>query len=203
MMVPKVVVFDLGKVLVDFDYMKVARAVSARGTVSPEEALQVVHLSPLLPRYEMGLITREQFYAEVRGQTGYGGPIDEFAVDFADIFEPMTPMIELHAALREAGVPTFIFSNTNDLAVGHIQRSYPFFSLFDGYIYSFEHGAAKPHDALYEVVERLTGRSGADILYIDDRAENIATGEKRGWRVILQETPEKTRAAVRAAGLIG
>ena len=39
-------------------------------------------------------------------------------------------------------------------------------------------------------------RRGAKILYIDDRPENIAAGKKRGWRTILHETPEKSRAAL-------
>ena len=39
-------------------------------------------------------------------------------------------------------------------------------------------------------------RRSAEILYIDDRPENIAAGAARGWRTILHETPEKTRAAL-------
>jgi hypothetical protein len=34
------------------------------------------------------------------------------------------------------------------------------------------------------------------LVYIDDRPENIAAGSTRGWRPILHETPEKTRAAL-------
>ena len=104
--------------------------------------------------------------------------------------------------LRKKGIPTYIFSNTNELAVGHIRRSYPFFSHFDGYILSYEHGAMKPQAKLYEVVERETRRKREEILYLDDRAENIAGGAARGWRVILQETPAKTQAALQAIGLL-
>jgi HAD superfamily hydrolase (TIGR01509 family) len=111
-------------------------------------------------------------------------------------------MVQLHAALRTAGVPTFIFSNTNDIAIGHIRNNFPFFSNFDGYILSYEHGAMKPEARLYEVVEQQTRRRGSEILYLDDRPENIAAGEARGWQVILQESPEKSRAAVEKTGLL-
>jgi HAD superfamily hydrolase (TIGR01509 family) len=110
-------------------------------------------------------------------------------------------MIEMQARLKRSGVPTFIFSNTNDLAVEHIRRKYPFFGGFDGYILSYEHGVMKPSPKLYEVVERATGRSGGEIIYLDDRAENIEAGTARGWRGILHETPEKSREALRAAGM--
>ena len=62
--------------------------------------------------------------------------------------------------------------------------------------------AMKPNAKLYEAVERLTNRRREQLLYIDDRAENIAAGAERGWQVILQETPEKTLAAVKRIGLI-
>jgi hypothetical protein len=51
-------------------------------------------------------------------------------------------------------------------------------------------------------MEALTGRRGADLIYIDDREENIETGLARGWRAILHESPEKTRRALTAFGVI-
>jgi len=89
-----------------------------------------------------------------------------------------------------------IFSNTNDLATEHVRRNFPFFAHFDGYILSYEVGGIKPHARIYEAMEAMCGRSGADLIYLDDRPENIAAGAARGWRAILHETPEKTRAAV-------
>ena len=100
-------------------------------------------------------------------------------------------MVQLQAALRQRGLPAYVFSNTNELAVGHIRRSFPFYANFDGYILSYEHGAMKPDARLYEVVERQSGRRGAEILYLDDRPENIAAGAARGWQVILHETSGK------------
>ena len=54
----------------------------------------------------------------------------------------------------------------------------------------------KPDPKIYEALEKLTGRRGAEILYIDDRPENVAGGAARGWQTILHETPEETRAAL-------
>jgi len=52
----------------------------------------------------------------------------------------------------------------------------------------------KPDARLYEVVERLSGCRGAELLYIDDLPRNIEAGRARGWQVILQEQPETTLA---------
>jgi len=191
-----VVAFDLGKVLVDFDYSIAIPRIAARSTLPAAGIETFFFHSPLLVDYESGRLTREEFFEQARKATGFRGTIEEFGGFFADIFTEILPMIEIHAGLRRRGIPTCIFSNTNDLAVEHVRRNFPFFRDFDGYIFSYEVGAMKPEAKIYEALEKLTSRHGADILYIDDRPENVAAGAARGWRTILHETPEKTRAAV-------
>jgi HAD superfamily hydrolase (TIGR01509 family) len=190
------IVFDLGKVLVDFDYSIAAQKISARSTKQLPDLQHFLGSSPILARFESGLLTRGQFFAELREITGLTSDIDEFVSDFADIFVPIPAMIGLHEELRRQGFQTYIFSNTNDIAIGHIRREFPFFKNFDGYIFSCEVGAMKPELKIYEAMEKMSDRRGADLIYIDDRLENIEAGMARGWRAILHETPEKTRAAL-------
>lgn len=198
----KTVVFDLGKVLVDFDYGIAGRKLAARATMAPGDLGQFLVHMPLIMRYETGLITSEQFYQEVRAASGFLGDMDEFASLFADIFTPIEPMVQLQAQLRRLGFPTYVFSNTNELSIRFIRRNFPFFQNFDGYILSYEHGSMKPDARLYEVVEARSGCHGAEILYLDDRPENVEAGAARGWQVILQETPEKTRQAIDKLGIL-
>jgi FMN phosphatase YigB (HAD superfamily) len=198
----KAVIFDLGKVLVDFDYSIAVTRIAARSRISLAEMGRLVAQSPLLLEYETGLLTSQQFFQAVCDACGFEGTFDEFGRCFGDIFVPIEPMVELHAALRRRGLPTYIFSNTNDLAIQHIRRSFPFFANFDGYVLSYEHRAMKPGAKLYEAVEAASGRKGAELLYLDDRPENIEAGAARGWQVILQESPEKTRAALQQLGLL-
>jgi FMN phosphatase YigB (HAD superfamily) len=198
----RAVVFDLGKVLVDFDYGIAARKIAARAKMSVNELGVFILSAPILLRYETGQLTTQQFYDAIRHGTGFSGSPEEFGATFADIFWPIPSMVKLHSAVRQQNIPTYIFSNTNELAVRHIRRNFPFFSNFDGYILSYEHGAMKPDSKLYEVVERQSGRRGAEILYLDDRPENVEAGAARGWQVILQESPEKTHASLKALGLL-
>jgi FMN phosphatase YigB (HAD superfamily) len=202
MTTPKAVVFDLGKVLVEFDYGIAARRIAARGKMTMAEIAQFINQSPIFYQYESGAVTTQQFFDEICRVTGFRGSLTEFGGCFADIFVEIEPMIRLQAELRQRGLRAYVFSNTNELAAEHIRRNFPFYTNFDDYILSYEHGAMKPDVRIYEVVERKAGRRGADLLYLDDRPENIAAGAARGWQVILQETPEKSLAAVRKLGLL-
>ena len=198
----KAIVFDLGKVLVDFDYSIAGRKLAARATITATELGRFLLGVPLIVNYETGLITSEEFYREIKAASGFLGDLEEFTSLFADIFTPIEPMIQLHADLRSRGFPTYIFSNTNDLAVRFIRQNFPFFNQFEDYILSYEHQSMKPDARLYEVVEARSRARGSDILYVDDRPENIVAGAARGWQTILQESPEKTRAAIEELGLL-
>ncbi len=195
-----VIVFDLGKVLVDFDYSIAARRIAARSTQPPENLDAFLSSSTALIQFETGLINRQEFFEHVRNAIGFLGDIGEFGNMFADIFTEIPPMIELRSELRRRGFKTYIFSNTNDLAIEHIRRNFPFFENFDGYIFSYEVKAMKPDAPIYRALELLTGKRGDEIIYIDDRAENIAGGAARGWRTILHETPEKSQSTLKLLG---
>lgn len=200
-MKPAIVVFDLGKVLLDFDYARAATRLAAQSNTSLNRIQSFLDQSPLLFRYETGLLNRQEFHAAVCAGTGYRGSLGEFAVCFGDIFTEICEMTRVQAELQAAGIPTYIFSNTNDLAVEHVRATYPFFAKFDGYIFSYEVGSMKPAGTIYAALERLTGKRGAEIVYLDDRAENVRAGIERGWRTILHSDPAASRAELRRLGL--
>ena len=108
-------------------------------------------------------------------------------------------MIALHQDLTERGVSTWAFSNTNDLAIGHIRRQFIFYGDFVGSVLSHEIRAMKPNPASYEAIEAGTGLRGSELLYLDDRPENIEGAQQRGWRTILHTDPTDSIQQVWAA----
>jgi len=196
------IIFDLGKVLVDFDYSIAAKKIAARSSKAPADLHAFLGGSTVILDYESGRLTRAEFFEAIHKPIGFQGDLAEFGSYFADIFSEMPEMISLHAELRQRGFKTFIFSNTNDLAVEHVRRNFPFFKNFDGYIFSHEIGAMKPEPKIYAAMEAMTARRAVDLIYIDDRPENIEAGVARGWRAILHESPEKTRQALATWGVI-
>ncbi|MGO8696550.1 MAG: HAD family hydrolase [Limisphaerales bacterium] len=198
---PSVVVFDLGKVLLDFDYGIAAAKLAARSRLTPVEIQHLLGQSALIYRFETGLMTEREFFDEIRAASGYSGSADEFFEAFADIFCEIIPIVQVHAALKAHKVPTFILSNTNPIAVRHIRKTYPFFAHFDGYVLSYEHQVMKPDAKIYALIEGLAGRTREEIVYLDDRPENVEGGLSRGWRALVHQTPEQTIPILRQWGL--
>jgi 2-haloacid dehalogenase len=194
----KAVVFDLGKVLVDFDYGIAARRLAEKSSATSEQVRAVIDQSPLLFRYEGAQMTTQEFFAEVKAQISFRGGFEEFAAPFGDIFTELPEMIALHAEIRMRGLPTFILSNTNDIAISHIHRRFPFFANFDGYVLSYECAALKPHARIYEITEQRTGCLGAEILFLDDKPENVEAAAQRGWQTICHSSAVESSAKVRA-----
>jgi HAD superfamily hydrolase (TIGR01509 family) len=54
----------------------------------------------------------------------------------------------------------------------------------------------KPDAGIYAALENLSGLRGSDLLYLDDRPENVEAGSARGWRAWLHSDPAATMPRV-------
>lgn len=199
---PQAVIFDLGKVLLDFDYRIAVRRLLPRCRSSEAHLRQVLTGEPLLVDYETGLLSTAEFFARLQPLIGYTGTYEEFRLGFGDIFTPIEPMVALHAELRQRGIPTYLLSNTNEMAVEYVRSQYPWFGTFDGLVLSYEHRVMKPAPAIYEAAERLSRLAGPDLFYFDDRDENVQAAWARGWQGCIHCDPAVSRAALAATGLL-
>lgn len=197
-----IVVFDLGKVLLDFDYRIAADQMARHSRANAEDVIRLLFDTPLLHRYESGQIDTVAFFEEFRIATGFNAGFDLFARLFTGIFRPIPTMIQLQDQLRSAGIPTALLSNTNELQFQHIRQQHPFLAGFDPIVLSYEHGAMKPDPALYRVVESRTGRTGPDLVFLDDRIENVQAAVSLGWRAFVHQTPDGSRRRFLELGLL-
>ena len=197
-----VVAFDIGKVLLDFNYGILITKLAPR-TQCDEAALDAyLNQSPLLAEYESGQLTSSEFFTRIQNETKFTGTESEFAALFEDIFTPIEEVIEMHRQIVESGLSTYTFSNTNEMAVRHISHSYDFWPRFTGHILSHEVKSLKPNAGIYESLEALSGRTGEAIIYLDDRPENIEAGLARGWRAFCHQDANETQAFLEAQGAL-
>ncbi len=200
----RAVVFDLGRVLVTFDYSILIGRLLPRMRVDMGHARHLLEKTPLLHQYESGMVSTDDFFEQVRGATGFAGDIEEFRQSFVGMFGEIPDMVALHAELRRMGVPTYVMSNTNELAIDQIRRQFTFFSNFDGYALSCDPDvkALKPASRIYEKIEKLSGLTGDALFYFDDAPENVEAARARQWQAIVHESEPVSRAALVRAGVL-
>ena len=197
----ELVAWDLGNVLVAFDPQEVIRQVARHSEGGIEAVTHFVMKSPWLERYERGQISTEEIFQRFQKECGYRGTLTELAEDLTGHFSEIRPMVRLLRWLKGQGYRCCAFSNTNPLAIERI-RQFSFWPEFDFAVLSYEHGAMKPEPRLYEVVEDQGHCQGSQILYFDDRPENVATGRQRGWIAIHHQNIEGTFHQLRQLGLL-
>lgn len=200
---PSAVVFDLGRVLLDFNYGIAATNLAPHAAVPVAEIMRLLLGTPLLHRYECGELGTAEFFEAFRVATGFNAGFNQFALGFTQIFTPIPAMIQLHSRIRRTGISTVLLSNTNELQFHHIGKHHPFIADFDHHVLSFEHHAMKPDPALYRVVESLTGRIGAEIVFLDDRADNVEAARNLGWQCFVHRNSKDSARHFIELGLLG
>jgi len=122
---------------------------------------------------------------------------------WADMFQPVIPeSVRLLRALRARGVPVLALSNFGDRTFDLAQTMYPFLTEFDQMYISGRMRMMKPDPEIYAALEAACGFAPDRLLFADDRADNIAAAEARGWQGHLFEGPEGFAARLVAEGLL-
>jgi len=178
------VCFDLGKVLLHFDWDLMLNRVAKKSPLPKEEIMRRLREDPQVKAYEIGAITSAKFFTHFKKLVEFKGTKKELRQAFSEIFTPLADHIALAAMLRPH-YPLAIISNTNEAHISHAESTYTFFSLFSARIYSHEVKAMKPEPAIYRAA--LTALGGIDpleALFIDDIEANILGAVKLGWQTI-------------------
>ncbi|MDE1175464.1 MAG: HAD family phosphatase [Edaphobacter sp.] len=97
---------------------------------------------------------------------------------------PNTPMIEWAQKLQDSGIRTGILSNIGDAMTDGLLRKLEWLSGFDHHTWSYRLLLAKPEIAIYEAAARGLETPAANILFIDDKPENIAAAQASGMQAI-------------------
>jgi glucose-1-phosphatase len=169
--------FDIGRVLVHFDFSRCFRQLAPLAAADMTLAEQEIRA--LLTPLETGLLSDEEFTARCVTILGGGVTPEVFTRAYTSIFEPNTLMEPVVAALADK-YPLYLFSNTSGLHERALLASMPVFRHFRGGFFSWRAGVMKPDAPAYEQAIALTGEPPEHIAYIDDAAANIAAGAAAG-----------------------
>lgn len=200
-MAVQAVVFDIGRVLIGWDpegfYDRVIGP-ARRARLFAEVDLHAMNL---------GLDIGDPWLKSVSGLAAQHPAWASEVMLWHDRWIEMTgPVIDrsvrLLRALKSRRVPVYALTNFGDESFRHAIATYAFFAEFDGTAVSGALRALKPDPAIYAHVEAMAGLTGPALLFADDKPENIAAAQARGWKGHLFDDPAAFAALLVAEGLL-
>ncbi|MDP2927266.1 MAG: HAD family phosphatase [Candidatus Omnitrophota bacterium] len=180
----KVLLFDLGRVLVDFDHLRSAQRISVFCSKTPRQIYDLFFESGATIAFEAGKITPEDFYLQVKQMLDLKLSYDSFEPIWNDIFflsAKNRSVFGLVNALR-ANYKIAMISNINILHYEYLKKNFPVFGVFDKVFLSFQLGLIKPDKKIYNRVIRDLGVRPQEIFYTDDRPELVESAKSLGIR---------------------
>ena len=199
----RVVISDLGGVVVRLDFEPLKRELGARAGIEPDEAWRRVETDGRWKRHETGDMDGAGLAATISDVLGIELPAAEFLDHWAGVFPGEYEGIgALYREVKSAGHDLLVLSNTNADHVPHFTRVCPSLKLFDRTYYSHEIRARKPDAAAYRAVTEDWGAVPEACVFIDDRPENLRAAESFGMDTILAEGTESVRAGLVKLGVL-
>jgi putative hydrolase of the HAD superfamily len=182
----KLILCDLGNVLIRFDHRIAVKKILAHTSKTFDQAYSIFFDSPLTKDFEEGKISSEIFFKELTAKLDLRNlTFKDFVPLWNDIFFDNPGIEALLLALRRR-YHLHMISNINVLHHAYLCETYPkIFNFFDKVYLSYEVGCCKPDVAIYKRAVLECGYQFDETLYTDDRADLIEEARKIGIPSVL------------------
>lgn len=175
------IVFDLGQVLIPFDYQIFIDAVNKHQAGLGEKFVKIYNDNYSVHRdFERGKISEQEFIALMLEWLEHKVTADEFIRYWSGIFSLNEKVISLLPELKKR-YKLYLLSNTNSIHQKYGYQHYEFLKIFDKLFLSHEVGYVKPEEGIYRAVENYSQLPSDEHLFIDDIEEYVIAAKKIGW----------------------
>ena len=180
-------VFDFGKVLVEYDFVDFFR----RLIPDARRCMQLASImtdDETLRRFDREEKPIEELVKDLISENpAFEDEIRLFAERYPEIITGEMPgMKELLARLKGEGFSLYGLSNWCS-KVYVTMRQYDIFQLMDGYVISSEEHLVKPEAGIYHRLYEKFGLKPEECIFADDKQENIEGARRTGMRGIVFE----------------
>lgn len=192
----KTAVFDIGRVLIGFDwkaYMNklFAERLSASEIDMVADATFCSTYWRSLDRGEME--TQEAFSAMKAGIPGYESYVMEAMDNLDACAERKDYAIPWITEMKAQGLQVLYLSNYSEFLSEKISYATDFITYMDGGVGSCEEKCAKPDDKIYHILFERYNLIPSECVFVDDNEANIETARKLGMNAVLFSDYEQAR----------
>jgi glucose-1-phosphatase len=185
------IVFDLGNVLIPFDYTPAISKLNKIEQGLGDRFIEFYRSNYHFHRdFERGKISENDFIRKMLEVVNHKIDAETFKKYYADIFSLNEEVASLLPILKKE-YKLFLLSNTDSIHQKYGWQKYEFLKYFDKLILSYEVGSVKPEERIYRAVEKASGLPSAAHFYIDDIQEYVDTAIKLGWDAVVFENYSK------------
>ena len=196
----KTLIFDLGKVLVAFDFKRGYQALQGLCPYSVEEIPRVIRTTDLVKRFETGLIEPLDFYERFSKLLGLTIDYQRFCQIWTCIFtDELIPNATIAALSKRYRL--VLLSNTNAIHFDMVRNAYPVVGHFHHLILSHEVKLMKPDPAIYQVALDHAQCEPGECLYVDDILENVDAGHRAGLDAVQFESVKQIEGEMKQRGI--
>ena len=176
----RTLIFDLGKVLVPFDFERGFEGMRPYCPHPPAEMRARLVSTDLVPRFEGGLVEPREFVEEMSRILDMRVDYARFCDIWSSIFLPETLIPEAWMEGLHRRYRMLLLSNTNAIHFPMVRESYSILNHFDAFILSYEVKAMKPSPRIYEAALAQAGCAAGECFYTDDIAEYVEGARRLG-----------------------
>ena len=185
----KAVVFDIGNVLIEWHPERYFDRTI--GPAKRRALFAAVDLHAMNDRIDLGEGFREVIYAVAEANPEWRTEIRDWHDNWIQLATPpIAHSVRLLRALRSNEVAVFSLTNFGVESFAYAQSHYDFLKEFDRDYVSGQMQVIKPDPKIYTMLEQDCGVAPENLLFTDDRADNIAVAANRGWQTHLFEGPQ-------------
>jgi putative hydrolase of the HAD superfamily len=196
----KAVIFDLGRVLLHFDFK---RGYSALEGLCPYPATEIPkRIAPtgLVERFETGLIDPRDFVAELSRTLDLNLDYDGFCRIWNNVFtDPLLPESMLQGLASRYRL--LLLSNTNAIHFEMLRRSFRALGHFHDLILSYEVHAMKPSPEIYAAAIESAGCRPEECFYTDDIAAYADAARAMGIDAVQFRNKEQLEGEMAGRGI--
>jgi FMN phosphatase YigB (HAD superfamily) len=200
-MVIKAVIFDLGRVIVPFEFSRGYARLEPLCGIPAAEIPGRIASTGLVQLFESGGIAPRDFVREFSKHLNLDTTYENFCDIWSSIFLPETLIPESTLAGIARNYRLVLLSNTNAIHFEMVRKNYPLLRHFHSFVLSHEVGAMKPLPLIYRRAIQEAGCLPEECFFTDDIPAYVEGARAQGIDAVQFESAVQIERELRKRGV--